>query len=119
MSWNRIPNKDVPTLFSMVRCLIHSWWRGDRIRVSPMDGQLLRLQPPCWLHICNRYAEVVNRRVADGKPAVIYECRTSSGSGTLLVEVGGLACEPAIEWRENGLATRLALQDVEVFSTPT
>jgi hypothetical protein len=100
----------------MARRLVHSWWRGDRIRVSPAAGLLLRLWPTCCLQINGQYVEVVDRAVQDGKPAVVYGCRTGNGTGSLIVERGSPTAEIAIEWREGGQIVRLLAADVEVYS---
>jgi hypothetical protein len=97
----------------MVWHLLHSWLHRDRIRVSPSAGQLLRLKPSCCLRVAGQYAEVVGRAVDDGRPSVVYECRTRTGVGLLAVNLSNGRL--AMEWCERGQVTPLAAEDVEVF----
>ena len=85
----------LPSLFSMTRRLVHSWWQADRIRVSPAAGQLLRLHPPCWLFLDGQYVEVADRVVRDGTPTVLYHCRTRR---RVIVKVDSIA--PWLEWHQ-------------------
>jgi hypothetical protein len=104
-----------PALFSMARRLVHSWWQGDRIRVSPTTGKLLRLRPPCCLCVGGQYVEVLDRTIQEGAPAVLYGCRTRAGMGSLRVELVSSAAGVAVEWREGGQVVRLKATDVDVF----
>jgi hypothetical protein len=83
--------------------LVRSWWRVDRIRVSPREGRLLSLEPPCVVFITSRPAQVVERIAPDptaSDPSVTYRCRTSTGPAELCVRLTGPR-ELHITWRES------------------
>ena len=43
--------------------LLSSWWRVDRIRVAPSEGELLRLEPPAIVTVDGEDVEIVSRSV--------------------------------------------------------
>ncbi len=97
--------------------LIASWWQVDRVRVSPDEGRLLRLEPPCVVVIESRPAEVLARtvgRTAAG-PFVVYDCRSATGPYQLRVVPLGDGQVSCVCWIENGRERELAADDVEVF----
>jgi hypothetical protein len=98
--------------------LLHSWWHGDRIRIPPAEGRMLRLRPPCFLVVSGQPLEIIGRHVRQGagKTSVVYSCQTRTGLGKLLVEPGSALPALTIEWHENGKVLRLMEADVEVFS---
>jgi len=69
--------------------LLHCWWHKDRVRVSPREGRLLRLQPACLVRINDLLFEVVSRHVQPSSegPTVIYDCSGSEGDGRLVVRL--------------------------------
>jgi hypothetical protein len=101
-------------LFTMAWRLLHSWWQADRIRISPGAGQLLRLEPPCWLYLDGQYVEVVDRTVCAGQQQVIYGCRTRTGVGNLVVDL--VKTDLTAQWLEGDKVVWLAAADVEVFA---
>jgi hypothetical protein len=92
--------------------LVHSWWRQDRIRLSPTEGRLLRLEPPCFLVIDGQPFEIVKRtlRPSDREPVAVYTCRTC---GSELMIRQGLT--PEILWHHQGVVRRLHETDIEVY----
>ena len=92
--------------------LLHSWWRQDRIRLSPAEGRLLRLEPPCFLVIDGEPFEVVKRtlRPSDKEPVAVYAFRTSASE--LMVRQG---LTPEIVWQHQGVVRRLHETDIEVY----
>lgn len=64
-------------LSPLVRRMGRVWWRVDRIRVSPVSGRLLHLQPGSGIEICGRPGEILERRVemAPDRSRVVYLCR--------------------------------------------
>ena len=104
-------------LVKRVASLLHSWWRGDRIRSPPAEGRLLRLRPPCYLLLRGQSLEVTSREVQErgGKMSVVYVCQTRGGQGNLVVEPGTILPAVMSEWHENGKVVRLPEADVEVF----
>src|SRR5437762_7612372 len=75
--------------------LIHSWLRGDRVRLGPAEGRLLRLKPPCCL-------------IVRGQPVQVVACKQDRGGDHLLIvrseerRVGkeGRCRWAADQWRE-------------------
>jgi hypothetical protein len=97
--------------------LIASWWQVDRVRVSPHEGRLLRLEPPCVMVVESRPAEVLARtvgRTAAG-PFVVYDCRSATGPCQLRVVPLGEGYVSRVSWIEDGRERELAADDVEVF----
>lgn len=97
----------------------------DRIRVSPSEGRLLRLMPPCALAIGSETVLIVSRTVgetAEG-PLVRYECQTESSGGESETDCGireltvrltsGFRVE--ITWNGYGEPVSLAESDLVVF----
>ena len=56
--------------------LFRSWWQVDRVRISPTEGRLLRLIPPCIICVNGRPVEVLRRSVSRKTAEVIvqYDC---------------------------------------------
>jgi hypothetical protein len=102
-------------LASAVLRLLHWWWRGDRIRVSPREGRLLRMIPPCYVRIAGVPAEVVARQAVCGAPGptIVHRCIGPAGSFDLTVRPTARGVE--IEIRRDGMAHSLAEDDVEVI----
>jgi hypothetical protein len=115
-------------LVKKVADLLHSWWVGDRVRIAPTEGRLLRLQPPCLLLIGDQPARVCRRRVhglrviyfcrtivgqdsnpAAGNMAKLESCPTMVGIGRLIIDRSG------VKWRLRRQVQRLHESDIEVF----
>ncbi|MEX2216808.1 MAG: hypothetical protein WD768_22025 [Phycisphaeraceae bacterium] len=110
-------------LFARLVRLLRWWWQADRVRISPREGRLLRLRPPCILRIGEAYVQVHRRctgSLATG-PYVLYECTIDSQPGQLIVSPGppGAPGPPSgsklIKWRLAGETQDLDADDVEVF----
>jgi hypothetical protein len=103
---------NLPLLVRQLWRLLHSWWRQDRIRLSPTEGRLLRLEQPCFLVIDGQPFEVVKRtlRPSDKERVAVYAFRTSASE---LVVRQGLT--PEILWQHQGVVRRLHETDIEVF----
>src|SRR5262245_34568876 len=97
--------------------LLHSWWQRDRVRASPREGRLLGLPPRCILLIDGDMVEVVNRAAErrGRAPAVVYRCRTRTGSGRLHVTLVEPGQECRVRWHEDGRVRELAEDSVEIF----
>ena len=98
-------------LLKQLRGLAQNWWKTDSIRISPAEGRLLNLQPPCYLRLGAEVLEVLQRRTAD--QSVTYQCADGS---ELLVEFSGLKHAPIISWRRSGHTLELSPSELEVFS---
>lgn len=88
----------------------------DRIRVSPSEGRLLRLAPPCVLTIGSETVRIVSRTVSetvDG-PMIRYECETGYGPGELTVRLAN-DLRSDVRWQNEKSCQAIAEQDVVVF----
>src|SRR5258708_6977634 len=97
--------------------LVARWWRIDRLRVSPREGELLRLQPGCVLTVNGIPAEVRGRIVLherDG-PRVVYECQTEQGPARLEVSCPGDEHRLNVFWSGTGRKEALFEHQIEVF----
>jgi hypothetical protein len=99
-----------------------TWWKRDRIRVSPSEGRMFRLQPGTVLCFsCSPGAprvsvEVVVRKEIKGSdcPRICCFCVTGEGNGALVV-TNNVDLPPTIEWFDNGRTFDLHPDDIEVF----
>ena len=116
--WNQTTDKRPWLIARQLAGLLHLWWRGDRIRVGPDQGRLLRLRPPCHLLISGRPLEVIGREVRhrDAGVSLVYSCEAVTGLGRLIVESANAASGLTIFWHEGAEVIRLLEADVEVFS---
>jgi hypothetical protein len=124
-----------PLLTDMAR-LIQSWWKLDRVRISPREGRLLRLKPPCVVVVEDRPAEVLARtlaRTSTGASAttiageegsftdtssieVVYDCRSVAGSCRLRLAIAPGGTLEAVYWTSDGRERRIDEESVEVYS---
>lgn len=98
--------------------LLRAWWRVDRIRASPREGRLLRLEVADFLTVRGEPARVVARRVgvdAEGR-FVAYRCETAAGERELRARPRrGRGC--ALAWGAlDGPTCRLDEVEIVVFS---
>lgn len=115
--------------------LVASWWRIDRVRISPREGRLLRLQPPCVVVVEDRPAEVLARTLANlphgasattvaddrlfadnGLLEVLYECRSVAGDCRLRLTIAPGGALDGIFWTADGRERRITEECVEVYS---
>lgn len=97
--------------------LVVAWWRVDRVRVSPEEGRLLRLEPPCFVVVAGRPAEVLSRTLGrdPGGPFVSYECRHAQGDCRLRVGLTIDGATAAVSWTTDGVERSLRPEEVETF----
>jgi hypothetical protein len=118
----------VARLFIDLARLVESWWKIDRIRASPREGRILRLQPPCVVVVENRPAEVLARTLGQGASPtatatamelmhVVYDCRSARGACRLTVTVTASGAIAGVDWMEDGVERRIMEEDVEVYSS--
>ena len=97
--------------------LLRSWWRVDRIRSSPVEGRLLRLQPPAFLVIEGRTIEIT-RRVAgqdrDG-PFVVYDCLENGSDSRLLIRPTVDCVTMLVRWMSSCGERTIDDREVSVF----
>lgn len=106
--------------------LIESWWKIDRVRISPREGRLLRLTPPCVVVVEDQPAEVLARMLgrtsattSDGGDSisVVYECRSPRGDCRLRLAVTPGGAIAGVYWTTGGVERRITEESVEVYST--
>lgn len=97
--------------------LVVGWWRVDQVRISPDEGRLLRLQPPCFVVVAGRPAELLSRTVGHdaGGIFVAYECRSTHSVHRLQVRVVDRHAASAILWTTDGVERLLGPDEVETF----
>jgi hypothetical protein len=97
--------------------LLRSWWQVDRVRISPREGALLRLQPPCLLMIGDQRVEVLTRKEPEEeKTAVFYTCLTDQGPATLRIDLVDQGRRTSVHWQIAGEIYQLSAEDVEVYA---
>ena len=96
--------------------LVCSWWQADRIRPSPREGRLLRIEPEACLRIGATMYQV--KRRTEGRstagPHLTYECESAGGRGFLRV-TPTVAGAVAVCWIRDDTERVLSEDDVEVF----
>lgn len=97
--------------------LLHDWWQVDRVRISPREGQLLRLRPPCLIQVCSQPVEVQQRRVGQTPqgPYIVYHCRGEFGPSELWVSPVSACHGPRVRWIANGGEQGLSVDDIQVW----
>ena len=105
------------TILRALLRLLCSWWRVDRVRVSPTEGKLLRLEPPCMLRIGERVLEVVRRSVGQTPDGtyVAYTCEDNPGVCELRVFPVGLTHQPTVQLVTSESCTVLDADEIEVY----
>lgn len=93
--------------------LLSSWWRVDRIRVSPREGELLRLEPGSVIAVKGVGVEIRTKRSTGS--GVTYDCQTDDGPAQLEVGLSDDAFRYNIFWSAAGLSQALAVHEIEVF----
>jgi len=100
-----------------VFALIRSWWQVDRVRISPAEGRLLRLIPPCIICVNGRPVEVLRRSVSHETfgPIVQYDCLCQGQAAQLLVATNEKGRTSSVVWFENGQVRDLTEADVDAY----
>lgn len=106
-----------PGLLRAIAALARSWWQVDRVRISPREGRLLNLRPPCLLRIDGAIAQVTARQAGQGArgPYVVYRCDDGGGDALLWVYPVGRTHRPLVRWQTGGGEITLSEEDVEVY----
>lgn len=106
-------------MLTAISRLVRGWWRVDKVRISPQEGRLLGLQPPCYLHIGEQTVEVIARQalVEDSACAVIYHCKGEQEQEQceLRVELTGLRQLPHVQWSVGSDVRELSVDEIEIF----
>ncbi len=105
--------------------LIRDWWRIDRVRISPREGRLLRLQPGDLLQLEGMTVTVIARqvyprrvyprRVDPDASGVRYRCEGAGFGGELWVGLDAGRQADEVVWSRQGCQQRLPAVEVEVY----
>jgi hypothetical protein len=103
-------------LWDAVCDLIRAWWRVDRIRTSPNDGRLLRLDFGSILDVGQQRVEVIDRVVSakDTRLAIAYHCRTSEENTRLFITANRFGEIESCVWEVNGTRRDIHHHDIDV-----
>jgi hypothetical protein len=97
--------------------LFVAWWRCDRVRVSPHEGELLRLRPACLLAIDSRCVQVLDRRVVNTPEGIAlrYECQTADERAQLEVWRCRSTGKIEVHWQTSAGIRRLHEHQIDVL----
>ncbi len=112
------PNKGgIRKLFADWLALLRSWWRVDRIRVSPGEGRMLRLDAGSLILVRNRPVEIVGRRVQSNGSCVtiVYDCQGADGDAQLVVVSASEIGESLLSWIDGGRTEKIDETDVAIY----
>jgi hypothetical protein len=101
--------------------LLRSWWRVDRIRASPREGQWLRLTPGSVVSIRGQSAIIVGRMTSASPagPWVEYQCQLTVGGGRLRVAMRPDCVLADVQWIDaDGRCASLDAADPSVVLLP-
>lgn len=97
--------------------LLWTWWAVDRIRVSPTEGELLRLPINTLLQLEGTWWTVQTRWVCDSAhgSSVRYQCGTDDKIATLDVQPPPPAGSGRIRWTTGKVSRELHPSEIEVY----
>jgi hypothetical protein len=97
--------------------LMRSWWRADRIRVSPREGRLRRLACGTLLRICDQWFEIESRTVTAGPGAVLvtYECTAANRKARLHVQTANAGDADSVRWQDAAADREVDAATIEIF----
>jgi hypothetical protein len=108
----------VTALWLACQQIASTWWRIDRLRVSPAEGRLLRIEPPARLLVGGALFEVCGRSVSRKRerPTVVYRGFCHGRAGTLQIELAGPCSPGRIVWECPGESqdTNHAISEEEI-----
>lgn len=95
---------------------IRAWWRTDRIRVSPGEGELLRLLPGSIILFECQPIEILQRHVEpqESGKRIRYVCQTPAGVAELSVKAKADA-EFSLTWNQAGNVRSISHHDITVW----
>jgi len=100
------------TLSDAVRC----WWRSDVIRVSPMEGHLLRVKCPCLIRVGDEEAIMTDKQVV--RQDIVAEVVLSGHlvGSQLACDLSCSTGDTRVVWTRGNETIILSARDVTVFS---
>lgn len=93
---------------------LRSWWRRDRIRTSPREGEPLRVQPGDLLTVAGVTAEVTSRQVEElpNGTRIHLECGAAMAIDLELVAEGTIT---RMVWSAENTSRELTPADLEIW----
>ncbi len=97
--------------------LIRSFWKVDRIRISPLEGRLLRLSNKSIVVIDHQPFQIKKRKVISKGTMICvkYLCEGEPGQGWLRVTQTASILQPEVEWKIDDFWIQYGAEEVEVF----
>lgn len=107
----------IAQLYRQVWKVLWLWWTADRIRASPAEGRLLRIQPGDLLTVAGVDAQVLGASVDTRSEGGIFRiaCSTELGSGELIVPITPES-SPELIWCSDAGSRRLTADNIQVWS---
>ncbi len=96
---------------------LRAWWESDRIRASPRDGRLLRIQVGDLLKVEHLEFEVVSRSLdsTGHRQLLRLSCLGSSGPASLEVVVDENITRQTATWNHSGIECDIDQNEVQVW----
>jgi hypothetical protein len=97
---------------------VRTWWDTDRIRVSPNDGRLLRIQPGDLMTIEGLDIEVLDRSLNSTERGELLQlnCRGPLGTATLTVAIDTEVINQKATWAQSGFERPIDLDEIQIWS---
>ena len=94
-----------------------TWWICDRIRVSPREGQLLRIQVGDLLTIRGSDFEVIEQSIVlSGADQLLQlTCRTESGFAMLVIEIRQDLSHKTATLNQFGIQQTIDADEVQIW----
>jgi hypothetical protein len=105
--------------FDRLARLIRDWWQVDRVRISPREGCLLRLQPGDVLQLEGLTVTVIAREIDPDESGVRYRCEGAGSTGELRVALDAGRQADEVVWVRENCRQHLPAVEVEVFPVTT
>jgi len=107
----------VMKLYDDLHRLILSWWKSDRIRASPRDGRLLRVQPGDLLTIGTIHVEILDRSTQDcpAGRSLQLNCQSESGSAVLSVTITDNQQQTKVVLNESGCRRQFDIDEIQIW----
>lgn len=106
------------TLRHAIRDWFRHWWSRDRVRISPTEGLLWRLQPGGLLEVEGEMITVISRRWAEGNfVGLEFTCRSADTVG--LLQVRSISKHPysQVFWTTADGSRELDITEIRVWES--
>jgi hypothetical protein len=102
-----------------IQRLLQSWWRVDRVRVSPREGALLRLDVGDSIVVGQCAALIASRHITatSSGAVVVYNCSSVEGESVLEVPITVRRPSGTIVWRTGDNGVVIHPDEIELYSS--